>query len=73
MLARADYDSHRTREQLDYLVQIVATGLDSAHPQLDSLLRFLVPQNHSSDQSTLGFLFIPPSALIQHPFSIEGF
>lgn len=65
MSARVDYYCHRTREQLDDLVQIAVTGLDSAHPQLDSLLSFLVPQNHSSDQSSLGLLFIPPSALIQ--------
>lgn len=70
-LARADYDCHRTREQLHDLVQIAVTGLDSAHPQLDSLFSFLVPQIHSSDQSSLGFLFIPPSALIKQVVSFQ--
>lgn len=74
MLARVGYYCHRTREQLDDLVQIAVTGLDSAHPQLDSLLSFLVPQNHSSDQSSLGLLFTPASASSRkwHLFSLEG-
>lgn len=65
MVALEDYDYSRLRKQLGDWVQAISTVCDSACPQLESLLSFLVPQNHSSAQHCLGLIFMHPSALKQ--------
>lgn len=72
MSAKVDHDCNRTREQLDDSVSIISTALDSARPQPESLLSLLVPQITAvTDRSSLGVIFIPPSALIQKVVSFQ--